>query len=105
MPDASGGRDDRATLEWTTETPIGSDRAAGRMGRWATMFRRIPRVPGLPLGGGLELLLAAGGAYFAWEHGEGRHAQPHVLCPICWLNKIAPAPEASESSSQAEPQE
>ena len=69
------------------------------------MLRRIPRLPGLPFGGGLELLLVGGGAYLAWEHEQGRHGQPHLLCPICWLNKIAPAPDASGGSRQAEPPE
>ena len=45
---------------------------------------------GLPVGG-LELAVAGGAAYLAWEHEQGRHEQAHLLCPICWLNKIAPA--------------
>ncbi len=49
------------------------------------------------------MLLAAGAAYFAWEHQQGRHGQPHVLCPLCWLNKIAPPPAASGGPSPAEP--
>jgi hypothetical protein len=49
------------------------------------------------------LLLVAGAAYFAWEHEQGRHERPHVLCPLCWLNEIAPAPEASGGSGPAEP--
>jgi hypothetical protein len=49
------------------------------------------------------LLLVAGGAYFVWEHEQGRHGRPHALCPLCWLNKIAPAPPASSGSSPAEP--
>jgi hypothetical protein len=61
--------------------------------------------PGSSLRRSLNLLLVAGAAYFAWEHEQGRHAQPHVLCPLCWLNKIAPAPEASGGSSPAEPPE
>ncbi len=69
------------------------------------MDRRMPRAPGLPFGGGLNLLLVAGAAYFAWEHEQGRHGQPHVLCPLCWLDKIAPAPGASGGSSPAEPPE
>jgi hypothetical protein len=67
------------------------------------MLRRIPRMPGLPIGGGPDLLLVAGAAYFAWEHEQGRHQRPHMLCLICWLNKIAP--EASSGSSPAEPPE
>ena len=65
------------------------------------MVRRIPRVPGLPLGGGLDLLLVAGAAAFAWEHEQGRHQRPHVLCLSCWLNKIANG--ASSGSGPAEP--
>jgi hypothetical protein len=51
------------------------------------------------------LLLVAGGAYLVWEHEQGRHGRPHVLCPLCWLNKIAPPPEASGGSNPAEPPE
>ena len=54
------------------------------------MIRRMLRV-GLPIAGGLDLVLVAGAAYFASEHEQGKHGQAHVLCPICWLNKIAPA--------------
>jgi hypothetical protein len=67
------------------------------------MLRRIPRVPGLPLGVGPDLLLVAGAAYFAWEHEQGRHQRLHMLCLICWLNEIVP--EASSGSSPAEPPE
>jgi hypothetical protein len=67
------------------------------------MLRRLPRIPGLPSGGGLSLLLAAGAAHFAWEHEQGRHERPHALCLICWMNKVAPAPEGSGNSSPAEP--
>jgi len=67
------------------------------------MLLRIPRVPGLPFGGGLGVLLAIGGAQVVWEHEQGRHQRPHVLCLICWLNKIAP--EAPGGSSPAEPPE
>jgi hypothetical protein len=49
------------------------------------------------------LLLFAGGAYFVWEHGQGRHGQPHVLCPLCWLNKIDPAPAASRPEGPGGP--
>jgi hypothetical protein len=69
------------------------------------MHGRISRVPGLPFGGGLNLLLVAGAAYLAWEHEQGRHERPHVLCPLCLLNKIAPAPEASGGPDPAEPPE
>lgn len=51
------------------------------------------------------MVLVAGAAYFAVEHDKGRHERPHALCPICWLNKIAPAPEASGGSGPAEPPE
>ena len=63
------------------------------------------RVPGLPFGGGLNLVLVAGAAYLASEHEKGRHGRPHVLCPLCWLNKITPAPKASGGSGPAEPEE
>jgi hypothetical protein len=66
---------------------------------------RMPKTPGLPFGGGLNLLLLAGGAYLVWEHEQGRHGRPHALCPLCWLNKIAPAPQTSGGSSAAEPPE
>jgi hypothetical protein len=67
------------------------------------MLRRIPRLPGLPFGGGLGVVLAAGAAHFASEHEQGRHGRPHVLCPVCWLNKIAPEARASGGSGPAEP--
>jgi hypothetical protein len=65
----------------------------------------IPRLLrfGLPVGG-LELILAGGAAYLAWEHEQGRHTQAHVLCPICWLNKIAPAPEPPPGAGAAAPE-
>jgi hypothetical protein len=69
------------------------------------MPRPMTRAPGLPFGGGLNLVLVAGAAYLASEHEKGRHGRPHVLCPLCWLNKIAPAPEASGGSRPAEPPE
>jgi len=65
------------------------------------MIRPILRF-GLPVGG-LELVIAGGAAYLAWEHEQGRHAQPHMLCPICWLNRIAPAsdtPNGTQAASQ-----
>jgi len=49
------------------------------------------------------VLLVGGAAYFAWEHEQGRHTRPHVLCPVCWLNRIAPAREAPGDSGPAEP--
>jgi len=69
------------------------------------MIRRMPRGPGLPFGGGLNVVLVAGAAYFAWEHEQGRHGRPHVLCVVCWLNKVAPSAEASGGSKPAEPPE
>ena len=69
------------------------------------MARPILRVPGLPFGGGLNLVLFAGAAYMASEHEKGRHGRPHVLCPLCWLNKITPAPRAAGGSGPAEPTE
>jgi hypothetical protein len=62
------------------------------------MIRRIPRL-GLPVGSGLELVLVAGAAYFASEHEQGRHGQAHLLCPICWLNRIAPATEPPDETT------
>jgi len=64
---------------------------------------RVPKAPGLPFGGGLNLVLAAGAAYFVWEHGQDRHGRPHLLCPLCWLTKIAPDPTASDGPDLAEP--
>jgi hypothetical protein len=61
------------------------------------MIRRMPRF-GLPVSGGLELVLVAGAAYFASEHEQGKHRQAHMLCPICWLNKIAPASEPPDGT-------
>jgi hypothetical protein len=67
--------------------------------------RRIVRFPGLPFGSGLDVVLIAGAAYFAWEHEQGRHERPHVLCVTCWLKKIATAAEPSGGSGPAEPPE
>jgi hypothetical protein len=67
------------------------------------IVRRMLRF-GLPVGSGLQLLLVGGAAYVAWEHEQGRHAQPNLLCPICWLNRIAPAPEPPQGET-AESQE
>ncbi len=49
------------------------------------------------------MVLVAGAAYLAAEHEKGRHGRPHVLCPLCWLNKITPAPKASGGPSPAQP--
>jgi hypothetical protein len=58
------------------------------------------------LGGGVvNVLLIAGGVYFASEHERGRHERPNLLCPICLLNKIAPAPEKPGDAGSAEPPE
>ncbi len=51
------------------------------------------------------MVLFAGAAYFASEHEKGRHERPHVLCPLCWLAKITPAPKASGGTNPAEPPE
>ena len=64
------------------------------------MIRRMLKL-GLPVGNGLELVLVGGAAYFAWEHQQGKHTQPHLLCPICWLNKIAPAATSSDTTETA----
>jgi hypothetical protein len=69
------------------------------------MRRRIPGVRVLPFGGGMNLLLVGGVAYFAWEHEQGRHDNPHVLCLICWMDKVAPAPRTPGDSSPSEPPE
>ena len=69
------------------------------------MHRRMPKAPGLPFAGGLYVLLAAGAAYVAWEHGQGRPPRPPVLCPLCWLDKISPAPGASGGPGPAVPPE
>ena len=63
------------------------------------MIRRMLRF-GVPVSG-LELVLAGGAAYFAWEHEQGKHGQPHLVCPICWLNRIAPAAEPPEGAKAA----
>jgi len=63
------------------------------------MIRRIPRF-GLPIGG-LQLVLLGGAAYLVWEHEQGKHSQPHMLCPVCWLNRIAPADEPETSTTTA----
>jgi hypothetical protein len=47
-------------------------------------------------------VLVAGAAYFVWEHGQGRHGRPHLLCPVCWLEKADPVPEASGGHDGAE---
>ncbi len=52
------------------------------------MIRQLLRL-GLSLGG-LELVLVGGAAYLTWEHDQGRHEQPNVACPICWMDKIVP---------------
>jgi len=49
------------------------------------------------------LLLVAGAAYFVWEHEQGRHGRPQVLCPLCWLDKVTPAPGAAGGASPVEP--
>jgi hypothetical protein len=67
------------------------------------VIRPIRRLPGLPFGPGLDLILVGGAAYFAWEHEQGKHDRSHVLCPTCWLNKIAPAPEPPGGRQTAGP--
>ncbi|HET9899283.1 MAG TPA: hypothetical protein VFQ44_30525 [Streptosporangiaceae bacterium] len=66
------------------------------------MIWRLLRL-GVPVGG-LQLALAGGAAYFAWEHDQGRHDHAHPLCAICWLDKIAPEPSGG-TRTQAAPQE
>jgi hypothetical protein len=67
------------------------------------MFRRMLRVRRLPFGQGLDVLLVAGAAYFAWEHEQGKHERPHALCLICWLDKVAPASEPPGDTGPAGP--
>jgi hypothetical protein len=50
-------------------------------------------------------VLLAGGAYFVWEHGQGRHGQPHLLCTVCWLDRFAPAPAAPAAPGEPSPPE
>ncbi len=69
------------------------------------MMRPIARFRRVPPWGGPNVLLVAGAAYFAWEHEQGRHAHPHILCPICWLNKIAPPPKAPDGPGGPGPAE
>jgi hypothetical protein len=64
-------------------------------------MHRVPRAPGLPFGGGLNLLLVAGSAYFVWQHGQGRHERPVPFCPLCWLDKATRPPAASGGPSEA----
>ena len=61
------------------------------------MIRRLVSF-GLPVSG-LELLLAGSGLYFASEHEKGKHGQAHMLCPIGWLNKVAPAAEPPDGGA------
>jgi hypothetical protein len=48
---------------------------------------------GLPVVG-LELAGIAGAAYLTWEHDQGKHDQAHMLCPICWMDKLVPVADA-----------
>jgi hypothetical protein len=66
------------------------------------MIRRMLRF-GVPVGG-LEMVLGGGAAYFGWEHEQGRHSRAHPLCPICWLNKIAPAAEPPRGTRATSPE-
>ena len=63
------------------------------------MIRLMPRF-GIPVGG-LELILAGGAAYLAWEHEQGRHGKANLLCPICWVNRIAPESQPPERPAEA----
>jgi|HubBroStandDraft_6_1064221.scaffolds.fasta_scaffold1454132_2 hypothetical protein len=67
------------------------------------MHRRLLRIPGLPLGGGVNLLLVGGAAYLAMQHDQGKHGRPHALCLVCWMDKIAPAPPAPAAEAPGEP--
>jgi hypothetical protein len=50
--------------------------------------------------GGLELALVGGAAYFTWEHDQGKHEQPSVACPICWMDRLVPV---TGPSSEVQP--
>jgi hypothetical protein len=65
----------------------------------------MPRAQGRPFGGGFNLLLVAGAAYLVWDHQQGRHEQSQLLCPMCLLNRILPAPAEPGGASPAEPPE
>jgi hypothetical protein len=58
------------------------------------IFWRMPRF-------GPLILVAGTAVYFAAEHEQGKHEQAHLLCPICWLNRIAPATEPSDGTPTA----
>jgi len=62
------------------------------------MRRRIPGLPVLPFGA-VSVLLAGGAAHFAWEHEQGLHERGHMLCLICWMNKVAPAADTPGGDS------
>jgi hypothetical protein len=68
------------------------------------MRRRIPGLPVLPFGA-VSVLLAGGAAHFAWEHEQGLHERANVLCLICWMAKVAPAPETPGDSGPSQPPE
>jgi hypothetical protein len=53
---------------------------------------------GLPLVG-LELAGVAGAAFLTWEHDQGKHDQAHMLCPICWMDKLVPVADAQVAIS------
>jgi hypothetical protein len=90
-------------LEWSLPA---NRRRSRRLieGQMNGMVRRIP-TSRTSLGPGLELVLVVGAAHFAWEHEQGRHTRPHVLCLICWLNEVTPDPDASDGSGPAGPPE
>lgn len=52
------------------------------------MIRQLLRL-GLSAGG-LELALVGGAAFFTWEHDQGKHEQPNLACPICWMDRLVP---------------
>jgi hypothetical protein len=55
---------------------------------------------GLPVAG-LELVGVAGAAYLTWEHDQGSHDKPNLMCPICWMDKLVPVTDASAGTMVA----
>ena len=54
----------------------------------------MPRAPGLPFGGGPGLLLAAGAAYFAWEHEPARRRTASPAVPAVLAEQDRPGPRS-----------
>ncbi len=67
------------------------------------MIRQLLRL-GLA-SGGLELALVGGAAFFTVEHDQGKHDQPHLACPICWMDRLVPVTTPSSELQPAATQE